>query len=162
MTSPPRAALTLLSLTLLAPATVSAQRPRGDWLLDRARSDSAPSRIGPRLHQGPRPRREGGMEGDGGPPETIGGGVPMAGRGRMVGRPRDLDPRQLSRIRQTLELTRWIPVRISIAGDTTVTLTDPTGSQVTWRIDGRGVVQPADSGAEVEVRVRWKDDALVI
>jgi hypothetical protein len=80
----------------------------------------------------------------------------------MMGRQRNLDPRQLARMRQTVDLTRWTPTRISLAGDTTVSLTDAAGSQVTFRIDGRSVGQPVDSGGEVETRVRWVEDALVI
>ena len=85
------------------------------------------------------------------------------GRGRLVGRPRELDPKQLARMRQTVDLSRWIPLRISLAGDTTVSFTDAAGSQVTLRIDGRDVAQPGEaSGGEVETRVRWQEDALVI
>ncbi len=148
--------LPTLALVLMASGSAAAQRPNGDWVLDQAVSDSMPARLGPDRFASLGVGHEG--EGGGGPPTA--GGAPTAGMGR--GRPRELNARQLSLIQQSLELARWTPTRISISGDTSVSLTDWTGSQVTWRIDGSWVLLPGENGAEVEARVRWKEDALVI
>jgi hypothetical protein len=148
----------LLLAAFLTPAalTAQAQRPRGEWRLDAAHSDTLPARYArslPRdsIFSGERPAREGGR---GEPGEShYGGGRRYRGAGSD----------DLARMRQTVDLVRTAPERLRISPDArTLTLIDSAGAEVVWPIDGKKVSETLAGGATVERRVRWKGDALVI
>jgi hypothetical protein len=76
---------------------------------------------------------------------------------------RTFDEKELARMRQTMDLLRDPPRRISIgAGDSTLTVTDRSGTESTWRIDKRWVRQKVEGGGDLETMARWNGEDLVI
>ena len=157
--------LRLLILVLLAPGLLGAgilnaqqARPQGEWRLNKSNSDSVPGRFG----------GAGGAEGTragprDGPPGVVSPGMGPRGGGYGGGsRGTGLGEKDLARRRQTMDLLRDPPRRIRFgAGESTFTITDATGAETTWRIDGKKVRQPVEGGGDVETKVRWKAEALV-
>ena len=87
-------------------------------------------------------------------------GRSRAGRGRYA---RTLDDKDLARIRQTMDLLRDPPQLIRIgAGDSTLTVTDRSGAESTWRIDRKWVRQKVEGGGDLETLARWDGEDLVI
>jgi hypothetical protein len=175
-----RSALTLIAGSLLVGGLASAQQPRpsGAWRLDLSRSDSLATRFGrdgappAALMPGQRPGGDGpGGEGPGsmGPgygPAGVGGPGGDIGGSRRFGGGRygkGMSPKDLVRIRQTLDLLRVVParVRISIA-DGTFTTMDSAGVEQTLRIGQTRVTPAVDSSGAVKTTARWKGDALIV
>jgi hypothetical protein len=159
----------VLVLGLLAARSVTAQspRPQGVWYLDEAHSDSIPPQFGQRgdtLTPGRVGRGDPGdrAPGVGGGPGTEG---PVAGGGTGgygARRPRRLDEKGIARTRQTLGLLRIVPKQIRIEGDSIFIATDESGAETSWRIGGKPVTEQVADEGDLETKVRWNREALVV
>lgn len=161
--------LSFLGLSLAAPVALGAQeaRPGGEWRLALPRPDSSDKpNMRPFGAMGswsgnPAPRdttQAGGRRsgGEGGGMRQGRGGY---GGGRRLG---GVSEKDIARARQTLDLARNAPLRISFAGDSSVTLTDSIGTVSTLRIDGKQVTDKVQDGGDVETRARWNGESLVL
>lgn len=66
-------------------------------------------------------------------------------------------------MRQTYGLLRHPPRTIRFdPGDSTVTLGDDSGATTTWRTDGTKYLEKVEDAGDIETRIRWASDGLVI
>jgi hypothetical protein len=80
--------------------------------------------------------------------------------GRRGGR--RLDEKGIARMRQTLALLHRVPRRIRIDGDSTFSFENGSGTETTWRIGGKTMTEQVPEGGDLETKLRWKDEALVV
>jgi hypothetical protein len=66
-------------------------------------------------------------------------------------------------MRETMVLSKRVPRRIRIdAQASTFTVVDDSGTVKTFRIDGKKLEEPLESGGTMETTARWDHDAIVV
>ncbi len=97
------------------------------------------------------------------PSSGTAGGEPRQPTPGYGGRRPEWSEKTKARMRETMVLSKRVPRRIRIdAQASTFTVVDDSGGVKTFRIDGKKLEEPLESGGTVETTAKWDHDAIVI